>query len=128
MGRRVYSKCLDCGETFITQKGGGIFYRLLHCDKCGRMKAVGLDKIDETFPWRKGTGGTRLAPAADMRRVRRHVQVEPISEVEYDKRAEAYAGKCRCRGKYKLDAPSRCPKCRSIRLEEVEDGMVVMCD
>lgn len=52
--------------------------------------------------------------------VREHMQVEPISEKEYNKGIEAIAGKCQCGGNRRLDAPPRCPKCHSMRIEEGE--------
>jgi hypothetical protein len=49
---------------------------------------------------------------------RKHTSAEPISKDEYHHGIEAVAGECRCGGKYTLDSPPRCPKCRSMRLNE----------
>ena len=93
MGYRVAAKCLDCGKSFTVDHGGGFLFYLVRCDKCGKTKSIDV---------------------AD----RRKDAVEPTSEDAEQGGIEALAGRCRCRGKYKLDAPPRCPKCRSTRVEE----------
>jgi predicted Zn-ribbon and HTH transcriptional regulator len=52
--------------------------------------------------------------------VRKNASAEPISKDDYRHCIEAVAGNCRCGGKYTLDAPPRCPKCRSKRIDEGE--------
>jgi len=47
VGRSVESKCLDCGKSFTASYGGGFTFHLLHCDKCGKEKSIGFDKIDQ---------------------------------------------------------------------------------
>jgi len=84
MGHIATAKCLDCGETFIVNHGGGFFFYLLRCDRCGETKSIELDDL------------------GDLHGI------------------EAVTGNCRCGGKYTLDAPPRCPKCHSTRIEEGE--------
>ena len=45
---------------------------------------------------------------------------EPISEEEYNRGVEEFAGRCDCRGAFKMGVPPRCPKCHSSYKEEGE--------
>ena len=38
---------------------------------------------------------------------------EPLTEDEYHAAAEATLGPCGCGGRFRYDAPARCPECRS---------------
>ncbi len=122
MGHTMNAKCHECGNTFTVDKGGGFFFHLLRCDKCGKTKPIGFDRLGELhLRYLKGLPGPYCVASRDHdKHVREHADVEPISEVEYHKGVEAIAGRCRCRGNYKLDAPPRCPKCRSAVIEEGE--------
>lgn len=122
MGHQVQAKCLDCGRTFTVDHGGGFFFHLLRCDKCGKTKSIGFEDLGELhLRYLKGLPGPYCVASSEHdRNIREHVPVEPISEDEYHRGVEAFAGKCKCRGKYTLDAPPRCPKCRSARVEEGE--------
>jgi Zn finger protein HypA/HybF involved in hydrogenase expression len=120
MGHQLSAKCLDCNQTFKLDRGGGFFFHLVRCDKCGRTKAIGFDKLGKLhLRYLKGLPGPYcVATAEHDENVRKNVQVKPISQEVYHKGIEAIAGKCGCSGKYTLDAPARCPKCRSTRIEE----------
>lgn len=122
MGHEVEAKCLDCGTTFTVMHGGGFFFHLVRCDKCGRTKSIGFDDLGELhLRYLKGLPGPYcVASSGHDEHVRKDLPVEPISEDEYHIGINAMAGKCRCGGKYTLDAPPRCPKCRSTRVEEGE--------
>ncbi len=98
MGHIATTKCLDCGEIFDAQYGGGFGFDLLRCDRCGETKSIGFEELGDL----KGAS------------------VEPISEDDYHHGIEAVAGNCACGGTYALDAPPRCPKCHSTRIEEGE--------
>jgi len=116
MGYRVAAKCLDCGRTFKVDHGGGFFFHLVRCDRCGKTKSIGFDELGELhLRYLKGRPDSEYDES-----VRKHAPAEPISEDEYRKGIEAVAGECRCGGKYTLDALPRCPKCHSTRLEEGE--------
>jgi hypothetical protein len=120
MGQTTRTKCLDCGKTFSRDDGGGFFFHLLRCDHCGKTKKVAFDDIEELH-LRYLKGMTKAYCVASMEHdedVRKNTPVEPISEDEYHKGIEALVGKCRCRGNYTFDAPPRCPKCRSTRIED----------
>lgn len=54
MGQAFEATCLDCGELFEVNLGGGFFFMLLHCEVCGKPKSVNLRKeIDPEAadPW-----------------------------------------------------------------------------
>jgi predicted Zn-ribbon and HTH transcriptional regulator len=81
---------------------------------------VAFDDIEELH-LRYLKGMTKAYCVASMEHdedVRKNAPVEPISEDEYHKGIEVLVGKCRCRGNYTFDAPPRCPKCRSTRIED----------
>jgi len=128
MGHVVEAKCLDCGKSFKVEHGGGFFFHLVRCDKCGKTKSIGFDDLGELhLRYLKGLPGPYCVASSEHdENVRKHAPVEPISEEEYYRGVNAIAGKCRCGGKYNLDAPPRCPRCHSTRIKEGE--VIVMYD
>ncbi len=52
--------------------------------------------------------------------VRKNALAELIPKDDYHNGIEGIAGNCGCGGKYTMDAPPRCPKCHSTRIEEGE--------
>lgn len=122
MGHTVKIKCLDCDTTTTVDHGGGFFFHLLRCDECGKTKSVNFDEVGELhLRYLKGLPGPYCVASSEHDEyVQKHAQVEPISEDEYHIGVESLAGKCNCGGKYAFDAPPRCPKCGSTRLEEGE--------
>jgi hypothetical protein len=113
---------LDCGAVFTVGHGGGFSFHLLRGDSCGQTRSIGFDELGELhLRYLKGLPGPYCIASAEYdEHVRKHAPVEPISEEEYHKRVEALAGECECGGRYRLDAPPRCPECRSARIEEGE--------
>ena len=90
MGIEFEAKCKDCGAILnIGCVNGDDFSLLLRCDRCGGEKLI---RDDET---------------------------EKIKSEEYLGEVERIAGKCKCGGNPKFDAPPRCPKCRSKNIEQV---------
>jgi Zn finger protein HypA/HybF involved in hydrogenase expression len=126
MGERFRAKCLDCGDTFTMNQGGGFFFHLLGCEKCGRTKTIGFEELGEVHDrYLKGLPCPYCRASSEHDRyVREHVDVEPMSEDEYHREVEKIVGKCKCGGQYVFDAPSRCPKCRSTNFKR--SGNVVM--
>jgi hypothetical protein len=120
MGHQVQAKCLDCGCAFTVCEGGGFSFHLLRCDRCGGTKAVGFAELGELHVrYVKGLRGPYcLASAERDREIQEHAPVEPISQDEYHKGVEAFAGVCKCGGRYAFAAPVRCPQCRSARIEQ----------
>ena len=128
MGCQVNAKCLDCGNTFTVDQGGGFRFHLVRCDKCGKTKSIGFNKLgDLHLKYLNGLPGSYSIMSSDHDEyVRMHVPLEPISEDDYHKGIEALSGNCRCGGKYTLDALPRCPECRSKNIEEGE--IILMYD
>lgn len=106
MGTAYDATCQQCGHRFEVHEGGGFFFHLLHCDMCGRTKNISFDEVRESAP----EDGSETASPFDYETV------------------EAMAGQCRCGGAFRMDAPARCPKCRSSDLKQEPDGNVVMYD
>ena len=114
------AKCRECRISFTVLRGGGIFYHLVRCENCGKTKAIDFDD-EQYLRCLKGLGMPYCVASSEHDRyMQEHVQVEPISEDEYNRGIDAIAGTCLCGGKYCLDAPPRCPKCRSTRIDEDE--------
>ncbi len=122
MGQIATGKCLDCGETFIVNHGGGFFFYLLRCDRCGKTKSMRLDDLADRHT-RFGNGLPGPYPFSRMEtneQVRKNALAELIPKDDYHNGIEGIAGNCGCGGKYTMDAPPRCPKCHSTRIEEGE--------
>jgi len=90
MGETITSKCRDCGEEFLLSEGGGFCFDLLQCDTCC-----------ETLQWDRRNGTVFTLEDDGMK---------PISEKPIPQ--------CKCGGTFKTDAPPRCPKCRSTKIDK----------
>ncbi len=122
MGHQVPARCLDCGCTFTADQGGGFFFHLLRCDRCGQIKSIAfrdLGKLHVRYVKGLSVPYSTASEESD-REIQEHAPVEPISKEEYHRGVEAIAGKCECGGQYSFEAPIRCPQCRSSRIEEGE--------
>lgn len=126
MGCVVKTKCLDCDEEFAYKDGGGFFFHLVRCEKCGKSKSIGFDELGEThLRYIKGLPVPYCIASSDFdKNIQKYAQVEPMSEDDYNNAVETFAGVCRCKGKYKFNSPPRCPKCRSTRIEEIGTGIM----
>lgn len=122
MGHISSAKCLECGEAFELDSGGGFFFHLVRCDVCGVTKSVSFDDLGEFHSrYLKGLSGPYcIASTEHDENVRKQAPIQPISEAEYYTKIEAIAGKCSCGGNFTLNAPPRCPKCHSTHTEEGE--------
>ena len=120
MGHEYRTKCKDCGHKFTVSKGGGFIFHLLRCDKCGRTKSISFDKLGEIHDrYLKGLPGPyAIVTQKHDEFVKDNYKGEPLSEEEYERLVELKVGNCRCGGKYTFNAKPRCPKCRSLKLEE----------
>lgn len=119
MGSQSPAQCLACGQEFTVSEGGGFFFHLLRCDGCGGTKSLSFHELGELhLRYLKGLSGPYAQVSAEHdRHVREHVDVEPISESDYQAAIEELAGSCDCGGNFTFDAPSRCPACRSTHIE-----------
>ena len=111
MGHELGARCLHCDHTFTVQHGGGFFFHLLRCERCGKTRSVGFDELGELH----------------LHYVKEHLPLEPITEDDYHRGVEEFAGRCCCGARFTFDAPPRCPKCRSTRLGE-GDGPLILYD
>ena len=109
--------CRACGARFMAKEGGGFFFDLLHCDKCGTTRNVGHEELgDIHLRYVKGLPGPYAVSRMEMdRRIQQEYAGEPISRDEYRVAAEATLEPCACGGTFRYDAPARCPGCRSRR-------------
>lgn len=111
MGQAFQAVCGSCGHTFSASEGGGFNFEALRCDQCGTDTEIEYEAIWDTYLARlKGLKPLMTEPnGADWRTY----PGEPITEDEYRLRVEVAAGACPCGGRFTLDAPLRCPACRS---------------
>ncbi len=128
MGVSCAAKCTKCGAEFDVSHGGGFSFHLLRCDRCGKEKAVSFEDLgDLHLRYLKGLGMSySVASAEHDKYVQEHYSEQSTSEVEYHDAIEKTLRKCRCGGRYRFDAPPRCPKCRCPNIEE--KGITVCYD
>jgi len=48
MGSQTGYKCQACGTRFEAEEGGGFFFDLLHCDRCGAARSVAHRDMGES--------------------------------------------------------------------------------
>jgi hypothetical protein len=114
-GRSIGIICRVCGTRFQVRSGGGFFFDLLHCDACGRHRNVAHEDIgDIHLGFVKGLPGPyAVARSAMDRRIKLEYPGEPLTRDEYHAAVEATLEPCGCGGRFRYDAPARCPECRS---------------
>jgi len=119
MGTMSEAVCKECSYRFRVNEGGGFTFHLLRCIRCGRDKRVPFEKLGDTHrAYLKGLSGPySVATDTQDGEEKARFKGEPISEKEFEKSVEKYAGKCRCGGTFKFNGRVRCPKCRSTRVE-----------
>jgi len=109
--------CKSCGTRFSAREGGGFFFDLLHCDRCGKAASVGHEELGDIHL--RFVKGLRvpyaLARAAMDRRIQQEYPGEPLSRDGYHAASEATLDPCPCGGRFSYDAPPRCPTCASTR-------------
>jgi hypothetical protein len=130
MGTRYWAICNDCRHKFRVDEGGGFFCHLLKCDKCGGDKFISFDELgDVHLGYLKGLSGPYcVATSEHDKYVRENYPGESLTEEEYHQEVENIAGKCKCGGRYKFNAPPRCPKCKSTNIVHDPDGELIWYD
>ena len=118
MGEEWSATCAHCNHEFSVMEGGGFFFHLLHCDKCGKKKTISFDKIGEIHHrYLKGLKGPYCIVSANHdKKIQETYQGEPLTEEEYFTAVESLCRKCRCGGHFTFSSPPRCPKCHSLDL------------
>ena len=124
MGSQFNAICSKCGEKFTVSDGGGFFFHLLHCNKCGKEKSIGFDELGEIhLRYIKGGVGPYCIASMDSdKKIQESFPGEPLNEKEYNKQVEHFAGICNCGGKFKFSGKSRCPKCHSLKYTQDQNG------
>jgi predicted Zn-ribbon and HTH transcriptional regulator len=126
MGQMFQAKCRECGHEFRVRQGGGFTFHVVRCDNCGKTKSIGFEELGELhIRFLKGLTGPYSMATAELDDLARKLPSGPaITEEEYKAGVESVAGYCRCRGKYTLSAPPRCPTCGSTDFSE---GNLMVC-
>jgi hypothetical protein len=130
MGMEYGAICNECGHSFVVKDGGGFFFHLLRCDRCGRTKPISFDKLGELHGrYLKGFSAPySMATREHDEELRAKTDGAPLARDDYQEAIEDTLKKHRCGGRFRFDAPPRCPKCRSTALGPGEDGDVVLYD
>ena len=103
MGQMVDVRCRECGVTSEQIDGPLMMGFLPRCVQCGQSRAVSItDLVDSDPPGLQPAG----REAWDLRYAR----------------MTQLAGPCACGGHFTLDAPIRCPGCRSLDIETTVVG------
>ncbi len=115
MGVTRHATCNACGSEFTFDQDGGFCFHLLRCDTCGIPKSIGFEKLGDLHKrYLKGLSGPYCVASADHdQAVRESYEGEPIGQEEYHTAIEKKFRTCKCGGRYRFDAPPRCPTCRS---------------
>jgi hypothetical protein len=115
MGTLYEGRCGDCGHRFALRSGGGFLFHLLRCETCGDDRSVPFEELGELHGrWLKGLPGVYAIATARLEEAwRQATPGDPIGDDEYRGAVEEHAGVCGCGGRFRFDAPARCPRCRS---------------
>ncbi len=115
MGHTAGYVCKACGTRFSVRHGGGFFFDLLYCEDCGKARSVGHQDLgDIHLRFVKGLNHPYAVARAEMdRRIQLEYPGEPLDRAEYHVAAEGTLEPCPCGGRFRYDAPPRCPDCRS---------------
>ncbi len=115
MGSAAGHICKVCGSQVWARSGGGFFFDLLHCDTCGRDQNVTHQELgDIHLGFVKGLPGPYAVARSKMdSQIQREFEGTTLTREEYHAAAEATLDPCPCGGRFRYDAPARCPECRS---------------
>jgi len=68
-----------------------------------------------------------VATSETDQNIRENYPGEAINEKQYHAIVEEMAGRCRCGGKFSFKSRPKCPKCKSVALEDTGE-MTIMYD
>lgn len=99
----------------MVRTGGGFYFDELHCHTCGRTRSVGHEDMGVIhLGFVKGLPGPYAVARSDMdRQIQAEYPGAPLTRGEYHAAVEATLEPCACSGRFRYDAPARCPSCRS---------------
>jgi hypothetical protein len=117
MGNEMGHICKGCGTRFSVRDGGGFYFDMLHCEACGKAASLGHQELGDThLRFVKGLDRPYAVARAEMdRRIQQEYPGKPLSRKAYHAAAEATLDPCPCGGRFRYDAPPRCPNCGSTR-------------
>ncbi len=119
MEQRCSAECLECGTISAIQESGGFLCHLVRCEECGNTKAIEFIHLGDLFLcYLRGLPGPYSAASKLDGEFQEYADLEPISEDEYHRGVETFAGNCECGGRFTLNAPLRCPECHSTRIRK----------
>jgi len=98
MGMTYNATCRNCGNTFTSRYGGGFSFVDVRCDKCGKEKTAPNKVLNMLC----------LVINEDKFKINEEINLE----------IEAAIGRCECGGRFSINAPVRCPQCKSTDIEE----------
>jgi DNA-directed RNA polymerase subunit RPC12/RpoP len=115
MGSATGYQCQACWTRFEAEEGGGFFFDLLHCDRCGRTNSVAhSDMGDAHLAYVKGLKTPYAIARAEMdREIQRTYAGQPLTEAAYHAAVERQLPPCACGGRFTYAARPRCPHCGS---------------
>jgi|TARA_B100001964_G_C14221632_1_gene595553 DNA-directed RNA polymerase subunit M/transcription elongation factor TFIIS len=130
MGQTISVTCKKCGHKFKVAEGGGFVFHLLHCDSCSKTKSISFDEIGEPhLQYLKGLKGPYCTVTSERdKHVQDNYKGKALSEKKYYAAVEKIVGDCKCGGTFKFNAKPRCPKCKSLKFTEDENGEVIHYD
>jgi hypothetical protein len=130
VGKTYGAICKTCGHRFDAREGSGFFFHVLHCDTCGKEKIVSFEELGEAhLRYIKGLAEPRSeATRAFDKDLQKNYPEPPLAEEEYCAIVEEVAGDHDCGGHFCIEAPVRCPKCRSVDLRNNPDAPVMTYD
>lgn len=130
MGSAAEVICQQCAHRFIIRVGGGFFFHLLHCDRCGNEREVPFGEIGEAhFRFIKGLPGPYAQATKEHDAfVKENYPGPPLDEQAYHAAVEDLVGACKCEGRFRFDALPRCPECTSQKLDPDPDGEAWLYD
>lgn len=131
MGSMFGAVCGACGFHFVVHEGGGFTFEILRCDACGRERTIPHSKVralHEAFdaPWWEEPAGAR--PKKRVKPARTKAPTPRMTFEEYHAKLAEFAGPCKCGGRFAVEAPIRCPKCKSREFSEDPTGPMSMYD
>lgn len=129
MGSAMSYRCLACGTDFRIFSGGGFFFDRLQCDACGSSRSVSHEEMgDIHLAFVKGLPGPYAVSRRNLdQHIKETFQGPALDRDAYHAAVEASLEPCICGGRFRYDAPARCPGCRSTQEQwDADDRMPVM--
>jgi hypothetical protein len=130
MGSATGYQCQACGTRFQANEGGGFFFDLLHCDRCGAAKSVAHGAMgDVHLAFIKGLKMPYAMARAELDgEIQRTFPGKPLTEAAYYAAIEHQLPPCACGGRFTYAAPPRCPHCGSTEERWTPTGEQVWYD